>query len=146
MKPHALMILFLSAAAFAVGCKPSEEKTAAANCEAIAQQIDKVTKQAKETTQDMKDYAYTQQGEFVGKMQSQLTKINRDLEKLSGRVESANDAAQAEAKPQLETLCVQVAELNKQLNEAKNATEFTWDKVKDGFNLARQWVSDKIEP
>jgi hypothetical protein len=43
------------------------------------------------------------------------------------------------------------------LDKAKNATESTWDDVKagfkkayselkDGFNQARQWVSDKIAP
>ena len=47
--------------------------------------------------------------------------------------------------------------LKKQLDEAKSATESTWDSVKaaskkgynelkDGFNQARQWVSDKIAP
>jgi hypothetical protein len=51
----------------------------------------------------------------------------------------------------------QAAQLNKQLDDAKNATESTWDSVKagfskaydatkDGFNQARQWVSDKIAP
>ena len=63
----------------------------------------------------------------------------------------------AEAKPKLETLREQTARLNKQLDEAKNATESTWDSVKttskkafndlkDGFQKARQWVSDKIAP
>jgi hypothetical protein len=47
--------------------------------------------------------------------------------------------------------------LNTQLDTAKSATESTWDDVKagfkkgyselkDGFNQARQWVSDKIAP
>jgi hypothetical protein len=47
--------------------------------------------------------------------------------------------------------------LNKQLDEAKNATESTWDSVKvgtkkaynglkDDFQQARQWASDKIAP
>jgi hypothetical protein len=45
----------------------------------------------------------------------------------------------------------------KQLDEARNATESTWGDVKagfrkgyselkDGFQNARQWVSDKIAP
>jgi len=49
------------------------------------------------------------------------------------------------------------AGLNKQLDEAKNATESTWDSVKTGsekaynalkddFQQARQWASDKIAP
>jgi hypothetical protein len=47
--------------------------------------------------------------------------------------------------------------MNKQLDEAENATESTWDSVKAGsekaydglkndFQQARQWASDKIAP
>jgi hypothetical protein len=68
------------------------------------------------------------------------------LQILSAKAENTNDAAESEAKPKLEALRVQVAELNKQLVEAKNATKFTWENMTDGFNLARQWVSDKIAP
>ena len=50
-----------------------------------------------------------------------------------------------------------MAQLNKQLDDAKNATESTWDSVKngfqkayaatkDGFQQSRQWLSDKIAP
>ena len=63
----------------------------------------------------------------------------------------------AEAKPKLQALREQTAKLNKQLDEAKNATESTWNDVKagvkkgwgelkDGFQQARQWVSEKIAP
>ena len=66
-------------------------------------------------------------------------------------------AAQAEAKPKLQMLRDQANKLNQQLDKAKNATESTWDDVKagskkaynelkDGFQQARQWVSDKIAP
>jgi hypothetical protein len=51
----------------------------------------------------------------------------------------------------------EAAGLNKQLDQAKNATESTWDSVKagtkkaynglkDDFQQARQWASDKIAP
>ena len=64
-----------------------------------------------------------------------------------GRV---GNAVKAEAKPKLQALRDQAAQLNKQLDEARNATESTWDSVKngfqkayeatkDGFNQARQW-------
>jgi ElaB/YqjD/DUF883 family membrane-anchored ribosome-binding protein len=90
-------------------------------------------------------------------MQVQLAALNRDLDQLSAKVEKASDAVQAEAKPKLQALRDQTAQLNKQLDEARNATESTWDSVKggfkkayeaskDGFQQARQWVSDKIAP
>lgn len=157
MKHQAILVTCIAVAAFAVGCKPSEEKSAAANREATAQQIDKVTKDTKEAAQDMKDYAYAQKAEFVEKMQSQMAEINRDLDQLSAKIEKSSDAAKAEAQPKLQMLRDQAARLNKQLDEARNATESTWDDVKagfkkgygefkDGFQQARQWVSDKIAP
>ncbi len=157
MKNTLLPITFLAITAFAVGCKPSAENSADENRKATSEQFDKVKKETKEAAQDMKDYAYAQKAEFVAKMQGQLAEINRDLDQLSAKVEKASDAAKAEAKPKLQALRDQAAKLNTQLDGAKNATESTWGDVKagfkkgygelkDGFQAARQWVSDKIAP
>ena len=148
MKHKTTLITILSAAAFVVGCN-KEETT--------SQQLDKVKTETKQAAQDMKDYTYAQKDEFVKQMQSQLTALNQDLDKLSAKVESSSDAVKAEAKPKLQALRDQAAQLNKQLDEVKNATESTWDSVKtgtkkayaavaDSFQQARQWVSDKIAP
>lgn len=148
-----LAITFLAATAFVVGCKPSAEEDRAAAAEEFA----KVKKETKAAAQDMKDYTWAQKAEFVAKMQGQLAEINRDLDQLAAKVEKASDAAKAEAKPKLQALRVQAGKLNQQLDEAKNATESTWGDVKagfkkgyrelkDGFQSARQWVSDKIAP
>jgi chromosome segregation ATPase len=148
MKNKTLLITFLSAAAFAVGC--DKEKT-------TAQQIETVKTETKQATQDMKDYTFAQKDEFVKSMQGQLATLNQDLDKLSAKVDSSSDAIKAEAKPKLQALRDQAAKLNQQLADAQNATESTWDSVKagtqtayesveKGFNDARQWVSDKIAP
>ncbi|MBI5386969.1 MAG: methyl-accepting chemotaxis protein [Verrucomicrobia bacterium] len=148
-----IAITFLAITAFAVGCKPSAEQ----DRKAVAEQLDKVKQETKEAAQDMKDYTFAQKAAFVEKMQGQMAEINRDLDQLMARVEKSSDAAKAEAKPKLQALRDQAAKLNQQLDEAKNATESTWDSVKagfkkgygelkDGFNQARQWVSDKIAP
>ena len=147
MKNKTLLITFLSVAAFAVGCRR----------ESASQQLDKVQEKTKEAVQDMKDYTFAQKVEFTEKMQSQLAAINKDLDQLAAKIEKSSDAIKAEAKPKLQALREQAAQLNKQLDEVKNATESTWDGVKagskkafnelkDGFNQARQWVSDKIAP
>ena len=148
MKNKTLVITLLSIAAFAVGCK--KEQT-------TSQQIEKVKTETKQAAQDMKDYTFAQKAEFVETMQGQLDALNKDLDQLSAKIDSSSDAVKAEAKPKLQALRDQAAQLNKQLDEAKNATESTWDSVKagfqkaydatkDGFNQARQWVSDKIAP
>jgi chromosome segregation ATPase len=105
----------------------------------------------------MKDFAFAQKAEFVATMQGQLDALNKDLDQLSVKIENSSDAVKGEAKPKLQALRDQAALLNKQLDEAKNATESTWDSVKSGFEKgydalkndfqqARQWASDKIAP
>ncbi len=148
MKHKHFVIGLLAASAFAAGC--DKEPT-------TSQQIDKVQTETKQAAQDMKDYTYAQKTEFVEKMQTQLAALNHDLDQLSDKVEKSSDAAKAEAKPKLQALRVQADKLSQELDNAKNATESTWDSVKagtrkaydelkDGFQQARQWVSDKIAP
>jgi chromosome segregation ATPase len=140
--------MFLSAAAFVVGC--DKEKT-------TAQQIDQVQAETKQAAQDMKDYTFAQKDEFVKAMQIQLTALNHDLDKLAAKIDSSSDALKAEARPKLQALRGQAAQLDQQLADARNATEPNWDSVKAGSNEtyaafvnslteARQWVSDKIAP
>lgn len=146
MKNKNLLITLLALSAFAVGC--DKEPT-------TSQQIDKVQTETKQAAQDMKDYTYAQKSTFVETMQAQLAALNRNLDQLSAKVEKSSDAAKAEAKPKLQALRDQAGKLNQQLDQAKNATESTWEDVKtgtkkaynelaDGFQQARQWVSDKI--
>jgi len=148
MKHNILMVTFLSTVAFTVGC--DKETT-------TSQEINKVQAKTEEAAQNMKDFTYAQKDQFVEYMQGQLKALNHDLDQLADKIEKSSDSVKAEAKPKLQALRDQAAGLNKQLDEAKNATESTWDSVKggfkkayassvDGFNQARQWVSDKIAP
>jgi cytochrome c556 len=148
MKHKYSLITLLAASAFAVGC--DKEQT-------TSQQFDKVQAKTEQAAQDMKDFTYAQKDAFVETMQAQLTALNKDLDQLSAKVEKSSDSAKAEAKPKLQVLRDQADKLNQQLDKAKNASESTWDDVKsgtkkaynelkDGFQQARQWVSDKIAP
>jgi chromosome segregation ATPase len=148
MKNKYTFLTVLSFAVIAAGC--DKDKT-------TAQRMDKVQADAKEAALDMKDYTYAQKSEFTEKMQSQLAVINKELDELSARIEKSSDSAKAEAKPKMQALRDQTSKLNKQLDEAKNATESTWNDVKagfkkgygelkEGFQQARQWVSEKIAP
>lgn len=157
-----LVITFLSVAAFAVGCKPAPQNSSAEmSVEAATDKVELKTKEAArandELTQAKKEYAFAQKAEFVTEKQTQLAGINRDLDALSARVETASDASKAEARPRLQALRDQSAKLHTQLDEAKSATESTWDSVKtgsskayedlkNGFQQARQWASEKLAP
>ncbi|MEI6077298.1 MAG: hypothetical protein WCS94_17085 [Verrucomicrobiota bacterium] len=148
MKKHPLLITFISAASFVVGC--DKEKS-------TAQQLDKIQAETKQAAQDIKEYTYTQKAEFVKTMQAQLDALNQDLDRLGTKIESSSDQIKAEAKPKLQALRDEAKKLNEQLDEARNATESTWDSIKAGFkktydatkegiSQARQWMSDKIAP
>ena len=148
MKNKTLVITLLSIAAVAMGCN-KEQST--------SQQMDKVQTETKQAAQDMKDYTFAQKAEFVKTMQGQLDALNKDLDQLAAKIDSSSDAIKAEAKPKLQALRDQTARLNTQLDDAKNATESTWDDVKagtkeaynklaEGFQQARQWVSNRIAP
>jgi cytochrome c556 len=148
MKHKTLAIAFLTAAGFSVGCKQQDT---------TSQQIDKIQAKTTEAAQDMKDYTFAQKTEFTEKMQNQLAELNRDVNQLAVKIENSSDVAKTEAKPKLLALRDQAGKLNKQLDEVKNATESTWDSVKasskktynelkDAFQQARLWASDKIAP
>lgn len=147
-KNNALLITFLSLAAFAMGC---DKQTT------TSQQIDKVQAETKEAAQDMKDYTYAQKDEFVKTMQAELATLNQDIDALSAKIDGSSDAIKADAKPKLQALRDQAAKLNQQLADVQNATESTWNSVKadskkaytalaNSVTEARQWVSEKIAP
>jgi len=156
-KPIPLVVACLALSVGAVGCKPTADSSATDTPNATARRSGGVEQEATAAAQELKDYTYAQRTEFVASMQGQLDALQRDLDRLAAQVERASAAAKTEASPRLQTLRDKAAQLRTHLDAAKNATESTWDEVKagfmqgyselkDGFNQARQWVSDKIAP
>jgi chromosome segregation ATPase len=148
MKSKSLVVMVLSLVSLTVGCH--QEPT-------TSEQMDKAKTETTAAAQDMKNYTFAQKTEFVTKMQGQLDALNKDLDQLSAKIDNSSDAVKADAKPKLQALRNQASALNQQLDNVRNATESTWDSVKatsqkafdsakDGFQQARQWVSDKIAP
>ena len=110
MKNKALIITCFSAAAVLVGCNKDQT---------TSQQLDNARAETKQAAQDMKDYTYAQKAAFVETMQTQLAALNHDLDQLTAKVESSSDTVKAEAKPKLQALRDQTAQLNKQLDDAR---------------------------
>jgi len=140
--------MVLLAAAFAAGC--NKEAT-------TAQQLDKAQAKTEQAAQEIKDYSYAQKAQFVETMDVELKGLNRDLDQLAAKIEKSSDAVKADAKPKLQALRDQTAQLSKHFDEVKNSSESTWNSVKsdfkkaygsskDSFRQARQWVSDKVAP
>ncbi len=148
MKYKIVTVTLLSAAALVIGC--SKEPSA-------SQQIEKIKTETNDASQDMKEYTFAQKAEFVEKMQGELAVIDQDLGRLDAKIEKSSDAVKAEARPKLHALRRQEAQLKRQLEDARNATESTWDSVeegsrkayetlKDGFEEASQWISNQFAP
>src|SRR5690242_10094206 len=148
MKQKPLFIGLLCAAVLATGC--NKQQTA-------SEQLEQAKTDTKTAAQDMKSYTFAQKGEFVAKMQGQLDALNRDFEQISAKIESSSEEVKAKARPELQGLRDQTAQMNKQLENVRNATESTWesvkaasqksfDSLKNGFQKSRQWASDKIAP
>lgn len=131
MKPATRFVLTLiSLSLVAVGCKEPAEATAS-NAKATSQQMDKLTKDTKTATQEMRDYAYTQKTEFIATMRTQSAELHKGLEELAAKVEKAGDKAKAEAQPKLQALREQTARLDQQIDAAEHATEPAWNEVKN---------------
>lgn len=148
MKNKTLILTLLSVAAFTLGCdKP----------ESTSQQLDKGQDKTTEVAHDMKDYTFAQKAEFSENMRIELAAISKELDQLQSKIDKSSDAVKAEAKPKLQALRDQAAQLNKQLDAVNGATESTWESVKsatrkgyeslkEGFQQSRQWVSEKVAP
>ncbi len=148
MKPTTPLFIVLLTSLALVGCE--KEKS-------TSQQIDQLKVETKQAARDINDYTFSQRAEFTTRMQAQLAAINADLNQLDAKIEKAGGTAKMESQEKLRVLREKTSQLGKQLDNAKDATESTWDSVKagskkgltelqDGFTQARQWVSDKIAP
>lgn len=143
-------LVIIAALAIMAGCdKPAT----------TSEKIEKLQTETRAVAQDLNepDYTFAQKSEFTEKLKGQLAEINRELDLLAAKIETASDTAKAEAQPKLQALRDQAAKLGTQIDETKNATESTWDTVKANskkaygelkvsFTKARQWVSEKIAP
>ncbi len=162
MKTNTLAITFLAATVFAVGCKPANERTpndkpVTQGVDAAERHVDKVAKDTSAAAQEINEYGYAQRAEFADRMRAQLNDIKKEMDTLAARLENASEPSKTEGKAKLAALREKVASLDKQLDGIKDSTESNWsevkgtfrksyDDVKDGFQQARQWLSDKIAP
>jgi len=150
-------VALLSTAVLAAGCDTSEARPSAGVLPAAGAERQKASKEAKEAVQATKEYASALRAEFVKDMQKQLAAINRELQQLSAKVESSNNAAKADAKARLQALRDKAARLDGELEKARNADEAAWGRMKasvershedlkESVAQARGWLAEKIAP
>jgi peptidoglycan hydrolase CwlO-like protein len=146
--------LFIPAVLFvglAAGCQSSTDRPAAG-----AQKQGDSNEESTRPLQTAEDFSYAQKDEFVEEMQGTLTRIQKELDRLTADVATARGAAKAEAEDKVRALREEATRASQQLEEAKTATEATWGDVKgrirrslgeleDSFQQTRQWLSDQLE-
>ena len=151
--------LIFSAATLAVGCKSTADRQANGTQQdsAAALQLGKAKAATIEAAQAMEDYAYARKSEFVAKMKSEMAATQEELDRLAAKADAAGGAAKIDAKTKLAVVREKWTKTKRQLDQAENATESTWNDVKSGFNesyaalkdsvdTTRQWLSEKIAP
>ena len=159
MRNTILVATVLCAGVSALGCTSRDGRSAVEpkSQSAAAVQLDKAKADTKQAAQAMRDYAFAERAEFVAKMKGDLVSIQEDLDRLGAKADRASDAARADANARLVSVREKWVQTRKQLDRAESSTASDWDDVKNGFkqsytdlrdsfNGARQWLSDKIAP
>lgn len=135
---------------------PAPQPTAASDTTASTQ-LALVQQDLQKTTRDLKDYTFAEKDAFVQKLQADQDELNKELATLSVEISHASDQVKADADSKLKALRTQTDALNIYLDEAKQATETTWNDVKadsvkayddarQSFQNARQWLSQQVSP
>lgn len=145
----------LLVAALFVGCKPSANEPATSSANPGTKPASTATDvpQAPDTA----DYAYERRAEFVAQMRAKAADLEKEIAVIAARIERSGDRAKTELEPKLKALRARVAELNREIEAAQDATPTTWDSIKadvrrsyasveEGFADARKWLSEKIAP
>ena len=146
MKRTLPLVTFIIVAALALGCASTDRKSSAAPRQSGA-----------EAAQPNRDYTYAQKAAFIDKMKKELADMQEEMDRLSAKIDRSTGEAKADAKARLEVVREKWIRAKKQLDQAESATESTWKDVqrgfnkafqdlKDSFDKARLWMSEKIKP
>lgn len=151
-----LTIGLVATALLAIGCKRSERPDGESET-SVSQKIDQIETDTRKAADDLRDFTHDQKGAFIEKLATHVSELNESIDELSAQVEKSSLAVQTEAKPRIAALQAQSDHLGKQLAIAKDASESTWESVKNGASEAydelklglrntREWMSEKIAP
>ncbi|HEX4343445.1 MAG TPA: hypothetical protein VH255_08640, partial [Verrucomicrobiae bacterium] len=111
---------------------------------------------AANATNTADDFA-TRKEDVIATMRVDLDRLKAQMNVLGAKIQSGSETVKAEAQPKLEALREKIADLDQQLDKAKDASASKWDEFKAGFEKssadvknslseARDWVSEKISP
>ncbi len=150
-----LLTLVTLSFSLTVGCKPANDRSQAT--ETTWQETTRTEAATGQTARNWEAYTFEQRSQFVVSMEAELASINQSIDELAARIGRSDEKVQSLATPRLNELRNQADLLKEHIDEVKGASASTWEKVKatthetyeslkNNFNSARQWMSDRIEP
>lgn len=159
MRLKILVSAFLLLAALVAGCGLMDERgeVEPAPSGVAGEKLEVAAAATQVAAQAMKGYAFAQRAKFVSDRKAEMVKMQAELEQLSVKAESANDAMKLDAGARLDVVRGQWTVAMASLDRAASATEADWNAVQTGFDdsygelkesidQTRQLLSDKIEP
>jgi len=98
------------------------------------------TNAAMETWTDIQDtlsstenYSYDKKAEYVTRAQADLAALDQKIDGLTNRLVNASDNVKTGAQPQIDNVRSQRSDLDKKLDDVRNATPSDWDEAKKAF-------------
>ena len=109
----------------------------------------------KESMRPAANYTYEKKDDFVAGAKADLNALDQKIKEFSDKAASADDSVKNAAEAKLQDLQGKRMELDKKLDDAKNATQANWDEMKVGFQAsynnmkasikqAWQWLANKL--
>ncbi len=160
MKKTTRAITFLTMSAAFVGCTKKDAEPAPMPAEVAAPAAEQPMEAAPAPAPDaaaMPEYTFAQKVEFNDKMKKEVADLQVELDALSAKVNAAMDPVKTEGQAKIKAAGEKLAAAKTTLGQIETSTEATWEAVrnsvkqantelKESFNQARQWASEKIAP
>lgn len=96
-------------------------------------------------TNSFPDYNYSRKDEFIQDMQTNLAILDQHLSELSERAADAQDSVSSALQDKIQALKDRRSDLDKKMDELKNATADQWNDAKAGFTKSYQAVKKSMK-
>ena len=107
--------------------------------------IEKITKEARETIEATKQYTAQQKEVFQGKVHEELVAVQRQVIALRGKASEASAATRTELQKSIHELEKKKDAAKNKLDELRAATDAKWSDVKAGMNSALEELKNSYQ-
>ncbi len=144
----ALITLAILTGLASTGCRPRQEEPLVNSpppAQPTAQeQLARAQRETHEAADAIQDYAYTQKDAFIQAARRSLKKMEARIDDLEHRAERSSGPAKADARARIVDLRRQADGLNERLERVEDASEATWDAVKQGIRDSARALDEGV--